>query len=195
MYEIVKGRAIPANVAAPSSAARSKYPWATMEIGDAFFVPGEFDRKLKGTMLSAASRTGHVYAPELGATHPETGEPGVYIFRVEGSTPVRPKAVKAPKPAEPSGSPEETKAVVEGAQDVLSTDPLNPALSVVHEAAVTQQAEVAAQADPTLTDSPVPADADVATGLEAVTGEAPQVVTTSAEPAVGPSSKSRARKD
>jgi hypothetical protein len=86
---------IESNIPVPSEAyerpdARSKFPFAQMEVGDSFFVAGAISRS---TRYSAQYRTGHVYV-----TAPETrdGVEGTRVWRDEGETPIKfPRKPKA----------------------------------------------------------------------------------------------------
>lgn len=91
----------------PKSARRGsteKYPFAKMEIGQSFFVPGEV--KMNSTIASAQKRTGHKFEafPDQDGTG-EDGKPckGVRVWRVEGEYVHKPRAPK--ETAAPAAAP------------------------------------------------------------------------------------------
>jgi hypothetical protein len=67
------------NVPMPQEAARAKYPWKQMEIGDSFFVPanGKSTRYRRNCLQSNA----HGQVPRKFAVRLEEG--GVRVWRVE----------------------------------------------------------------------------------------------------------------
>jgi hypothetical protein len=94
MFEIEKDVPIPEN--AVGTDRRAKYPFNSMEIGDAFFVPG--DKKMTSTITSAAQRNGRKYT-HWRASKVIDGQTveGTYVKRIEGETPIKAAKPKAPK--------------------------------------------------------------------------------------------------
>ena len=74
-FEIEKGIPL-AKVASPSSPRASKYPWADMEVGDSFLVPGTSVSRLSPSVCSASRRVGFKFKTR-------TVEGGVRVWRVE----------------------------------------------------------------------------------------------------------------
>ncbi|MEI2419605.1 hypothetical protein V6O07_04980 [Arthrospira platensis SPKY2] len=58
----------------------SKYPYAQLDVGDSFFVPGTTTKSLGSAAANAAKKLGVVFATR---TVTENGVTGVRIWRVE----------------------------------------------------------------------------------------------------------------
>lgn len=76
-FKIEKGHPMPEF----KSGAQNKYPWAQMEVGDSFFVPGSTAQKMR----SAASHQAKRHPPKRYICRKEVvdGVQGVRVWRVE----------------------------------------------------------------------------------------------------------------
>jgi hypothetical protein len=74
------GIKIERGVPIPKQTRDSKYPFAYMDIGDSFFVPGAKAASLQNAAKHHSKRTGHAYSSR---TVTENGVDGARIWRIE----------------------------------------------------------------------------------------------------------------
>lgn len=64
----------------PPGGHMTKFPWASMQVGDSFFVPARSHSSMAGTIASRESRAPHKYTSRLWT---ENSLAGIRVWRIE----------------------------------------------------------------------------------------------------------------